>query len=133
MIMITPTLAADGRRVDASFASSGLAKFPSAQAQLRRFHPNTYFLDRGLRDTVAAVVPLILPDPRSGWILEQSDRSGQITALRLHLVGRADKVRGAAHRGTRQNSHRAPTGRCPTAGCRQPENGRGLGQSWPNS
>ncbi len=88
-----PTLAALVAVVDASFASSGLAKPPEAQAH-PAVPPNiAYFLDRGLRDTGRWRVPLILRlDPKIG----PEDIRAVLTAvtnhhdaLRLHLVDQA--------------------------------------------
>ncbi|WP_373120838.1 type I polyketide synthase [Mycobacterium marinum] len=62
-----PTLASLTAAIDASFASSGLAKPPEADAN-PAVPPNiAYFLDRGLRDTGRWRVPLILRlDPQVG-------------------------------------------------------------------
>ena len=85
-----PTLASLTAAVDASFASSGLAKPPEA-AVPPAVPPNiAYFLDRGLRDTGRWRVPLILRlDPKIG----PDDVRAVLTAvvnhhdaLRLNLV-----------------------------------------------
>ncbi|KZS73298.1 polyketide synthase [Mycobacterium kansasii] len=88
-----PTLAALTAAVDASFAASGLAKSPVAEAH-PAVPPNiAYFLDRGLRDTGRWRVPLILRlDPKIG----SEDVRAVLTAvanhhdaLRLQLVDKA--------------------------------------------
>ncbi|OOK84606.1 phthiocerol/phenolphthiocerol synthesis polyketide synthase type I PpsE [Mycobacterium kansasii] len=88
-----PTLAALTAAVDASFAASGLAKAPVADAH-PAVPPNiAYFLDRGLRDTGRWRVPLILRlDPKVG----SEDVRAVLTAvanhhdaLRLQLVDNA--------------------------------------------
>ncbi|KZS69608.1 polyketide synthase [Mycobacterium kansasii] len=88
-----PTLAALTAAVDASFAASGLAKVPVADAH-PAVPPNiAYFLDRGLRDTGRWRVPLILRlDPKIG----PEDVRAVLTAvanhhgaLRLQLVDKA--------------------------------------------
>jgi len=88
-----PTLASLTAAVDASFASSGLAKPPEAGAH-PAVPPNiAYLLDRGLRDTGRWRVPLILRlDPRVGT----DDIRAVLTAvsnhhdaLRLQLVDHA--------------------------------------------
>ena len=88
-----PTLASLTAAVDASFAASGLAKPPEAEAH-PAVPPNiAYFLERGLRDTGRWRVPLILRlDPKVG----PEDIRAVLTAvtnhhdaLRLHLVDNA--------------------------------------------
>ena len=88
-----PTLASLTAAVDASFASSGLAKPPEAGAH-PAVPPNiAYLLDRGLRDTGRWRVPLILRlDAKVGL----EDIKAVLTAvtnhhdaLRLHLVENA--------------------------------------------
>ena len=88
-----PTLASLTAAVDASFASSGLAKPPEAQAH-PAVPPNiAYFLDRGMRDTGRWRVPLILRlDPKIG----PEEIRAVLTAvanhhdaLRMHLVENA--------------------------------------------
>ncbi|ORW13390.1 polyketide synthase [Mycobacterium lacus] len=88
-----PTLAALTAAVDASFAASGLAKPPEADAHPAVTPNIAYFLDRGLRDTGRWRVPLILRlDPKIG----PEDIRAVLTAvanhhdaLRLHLVDNA--------------------------------------------
>ncbi|SOJ54344.1 Phthiocerol/phenolphthiocerol synthesis polyketide synthase type I PpsE [Mycobacterium simulans] len=85
-----PTLASLTAAVDASFAASGLAKPPAAEAN-PAVPPNiAYFLDRGLRDTGRWRVPLIL---RLDPTVSPDDIQAVLTAvinhheaLRLRLV-----------------------------------------------
>ena len=88
-----PTLASLTAAVDTSFASSGLAKPPEADAH-PAVPPNiAYFLDRGLRDTGRWRVPLILRlDPKVGpedIRVVLTAVTNHHDALRLHLVDNA--------------------------------------------
>jgi phthiocerol/phenolphthiocerol synthesis type-I polyketide synthase E len=88
-----PTLAQLAAAVDASFAASGLAKPPAADAN-SAVPPNiAHFLEQGLRDTGRWRVPLVVRlDPK----LSTEDIQAVLTAvvnhheaLRLHLVEKA--------------------------------------------
>jgi len=88
-----PTLASLTAAVDASFASSGLAKPPSPQARPAILPNTAYFLDRGLRDSGSWRIPLIL---RMDSTVGAEDIRAVLTAvvnhhdaLRLDLVDRA--------------------------------------------
>ncbi|HTQ19746.1 beta-ketoacyl synthase N-terminal-like domain-containing protein [Mycobacterium sp.] len=88
-----PTLASLTAAVDASFASSGLAKPPGAEAH-PAVSPNiAYLLDRGLRDTGRWRVPLILRlDPKIGLDDIRAALTAVVNhhdALRLHVVENA--------------------------------------------
>ncbi|SON62539.1 Phthiocerol/phenolphthiocerol synthesis polyketide synthase type I PpsE [Mycobacterium simulans] len=76
-----PTLASLTAAVDASFAASGLAKPPAAEAN-PAVPPNiAYFLDRGLRDTGRWRVPLIL---RLDPTVSPDDIQAVLTAVTNH-------------------------------------------------
>ncbi|GAB7144345.1 type I polyketide synthase [Mycobacterium riyadhense] len=76
-----PTLASLTAAVDASFAASGLAKPPEAEAN-PAVPPNiAYFLDRGLRDTGRWRVPLIL---RLAPTVSPEDIEAVLTAVTNH-------------------------------------------------
>lgn len=107
-----PTLTSLTVAVDASFAASGLAKPPKAQAH-PAVPPNiAYLLDRGLRDIGRWRVPLILRlDPN----VDLEDIRAVLTAvvnhhdtLRLHLVADAEVGTGLGTRIWEQ--HIAPPG-----------------------
>jgi phthiocerol/phenolphthiocerol synthesis type-I polyketide synthase E len=88
-----PTLATLTAAVDASFAASGLAKPPEADANPTVLPNAAYFLDRGLRDTGRWRAPVIMRlDPKVGTEDIRAVLTAVVNhhdALRLDLVDQA--------------------------------------------